>query len=133
MPAAVWTVPAVPDQVAPLRHRVVAHAAEHEVAEPPINDLALAMSEAVTNAVIHGFQTREPGHVTVCLDIERARHCVELVVTDDGDGMVPRPDTPGLGLGLPLIAQLTASLQIGTPPAGNGTEIRMTFDLPQYG
>ena len=133
MTTAVWTVPAERDQVAPLRHRVIAHAAEHDVADPPINDLALAVSEAVTNAVVHAFQTRDPGHVTVCIDIEREHDRVELTVTDDGDGMVPRPDTPGLGLGLPLIAQLADTFQICTPETGTGTEIRMTFHLPVYG
>ena len=132
MTTAMWTVPAERDQVAPLRHRVVAHAAEHNVAEPPINDLALAVSEAVTNAVVHAFRTREPGHVTVSLDIEPDINRVEVVVVDDGDGMVPRPDTPGLGLGLPLIAQVSETFQIGTPATGSGTEIRMTFHLPVY-
>lgn len=132
MPAAEWRVPAVPDQVAPLRHRVIAHAAENHVAEPPINDLALAVSEAVTNAVVHAFREREPGHVTVRLAIEPEANRVELVVADDGDGIVPRPDTPGLGLGLPLIAQVADSLEIVTPPHGPGTEIRMTFHLPVY-
>ena len=132
MTTAVWTVPAERDQVAPLRHRVIAHAAEHNVAEPPINDLALAVSEAVTNSVVHAFRTRDPGHVTVCLDIEPDQNRVELTVADDGDGMVPRPDTPGLGLGLPLIAQLAETFQICTPPQGTGTEIRMTFHLPVY-
>ena len=132
MPTAVWTVPAERDQVAPLRHRVVAHAAENNVAEPPINDLALAVSEALTNAVVHAFRTREPGQVTVCMDIEPEDNRVEVTVADDGDGMVPRPDTPGLGLGLPLIAQVAETFQIGTPPSGTGTEIRMTFHLPVY-
>ena len=134
MPAAVWTVPAERDQVAPLRHRVIAHAAQHDVAEPPINDLALAVSEAVTNAVMHAYEGRpKPGNVTVCLDIEPDKNRVEVTVADDGDGMVPRPDTPGLGLGLPLIAQLAETFQVGTPPTGTGTEIRMTFHLPVYG
>jgi serine/threonine-protein kinase RsbW/stage II sporulation protein AB (anti-sigma F factor) len=50
------------------------------------------------------------------------------VVTDRGRGIVPRPDSPGLGLGLPLIATLAESLELGT---GNleETEVRMTFDL----
>ena len=33
-------------------------------------------------------------------------------VRDNGRGMVPRLDSPGLGLGLPLIAQLTDVLEI---------------------
>ena len=42
--------------------------------------------------------------------------------------MLPRPDSPGLGLGLPLIATLTESLELGTD-ADDRTEVRMTFRL----
>jgi len=40
-----------------------------------------------------------------------------LVVTvgDEGHGIVPRPDSPGLGLGLPLIARLTQRCEIESP------------------
>jgi hypothetical protein len=50
------------------------------------------------------------------------------VVVDEGRGILPRADSPGLGLGLPLIATLAESLELGT---GNGeeTEVRMTFRL----
>ena len=40
--------------------------------------------------------------------------------------MLPRTDSPGLGLGLPLIAQMTQSLEVHDR-AGGGTEIRMSF------
>ena len=39
---------------------------------------------------------------------------------------IPRPDSPGLGLGLPLIATLTESLELGTGE-DDATEVRMTF------
>ena len=42
--------------------------------------------------------------------------------------MLPRTDSPGLGLGLPLIAQMTESLEVHDR-AGGGTEIRMAFAL----
>jgi serine/threonine-protein kinase RsbW/stage II sporulation protein AB (anti-sigma F factor) len=45
-----------------------------------------------------------------------------------GRGIVPRPDSPGLGLGLPLIATLAESLELGTGP-DDETEVRMTFEL----
>ena len=41
---------------------------------------------------------------------------------------MPRPDSPGLGLGLPLIATLAESLELGTGRSEE-TEVRMTFDL----
>lgn len=40
----------------------------------------------------------------------------------------PRIDSPGLGLGLPLISQISASSQIVSPEDG-GTEVIMRFDL----
>ncbi len=45
--------------------------------------------------------------------------------------MVPRLDrrTSGLGLGLRLMAMLTAEVRIVTNP-GRGTAVWMTFDLP---
>jgi serine/threonine-protein kinase RsbW/stage II sporulation protein AB (anti-sigma F factor) len=49
-----------------------------------------------------------------------------LVVRDEGRGIVPRTDSPGLGLGLPLIATLAEALELGTDDADR-TEVRMTF------
>jgi serine/threonine-protein kinase RsbW len=51
-----------------------------------------------------------------------------VVVHDEGRGMLPRPDSPGLGLGLPLIATLAESLELGTG-SEDRTEVRMTFLL----
>jgi serine/threonine-protein kinase RsbW/stage II sporulation protein AB (anti-sigma F factor) len=42
--------------------------------------------------------------------------------------MLPRPDSPGLGLGLPLIATLAETLELGRSP-DDRTEVRMTFKL----
>jgi serine/threonine-protein kinase RsbW/stage II sporulation protein AB (anti-sigma F factor) len=42
--------------------------------------------------------------------------------------MTPRPDSPGLGLGLPLMTRLADAVQISTHPEG-GTEVRMTFTV----
>ena len=39
--------------------------------------------------------------------------------------MTPRPDSPGLGLGLPLIANLSDNLEIRDGPDGRGTELVM--------
>jgi serine/threonine-protein kinase RsbW len=41
---------------------------------------------------------------------------------------VPRLDSPGLGLGLPLISQISASSEVVSPQHG-GTEITMRFEL----
>ena len=47
-------------------------------------------------------------------------------VCDDGSGMMPRLDSPGLGVGLPVIAHNADTLDIGNSPRG-GTLLRMSF------
>ena len=69
------------------------------------------MSEAVTNAVIHAYRDRErPGdvHVSACLDHDG----VQISIADDGLGLRPRADSPGVGLGMPLIADLADRVEI---------------------
>ena len=51
-----------------------------------------------------------------------------VTVRDHGGGMSPRVDTPGLGVGLPVIAAIASSVEIGSPDGG-GTEVRMRFAL----
>ena len=130
MTTASWTIPAEPHEVPRLRAAVTSFAADHDVPDPPINDLRLAVSEAVTNAVVHAFRGGGPGEVDVSVTIDRSGGEVVIVVADDGMGMTPRPDIPGLGLGLPLIASLANTLEVRTPRNGRGTELCMTFDLP---
>jgi serine/threonine-protein kinase RsbW/stage II sporulation protein AB (anti-sigma F factor) len=91
------------------------------VGERLVGDVALAVSEACTNVVVHGAAA------TFRVMVKQARGIVTITVTDDGAGMSPRPDSPGLGLGLPLIATLAQKLEIG-PAAGGGTVVAMVFE-----
>jgi two-component sensor histidine kinase len=59
---------------------------------------------------------------------ERNRSHLVVTVSDDGLGMRPNPDSPGLGYGLPLVASLTDEMGIADSPEG-GTSIRMRFAL----
>jgi serine/threonine-protein kinase RsbW/stage II sporulation protein AB (anti-sigma F factor) len=126
-PVAEWALPAHEASVPELRSAVQAFAAAQGADRALLTDLALAVSEAVTNAVIHAFFDREPGTVRVCASAGVDE--VLVVVADDGRGMQPRPDSPGLGMGLPLIGQLTAHFDIRVPEGG-GTELSMTFAAP---
>lgn len=125
-----WTVPAVPRECSRVRRAAVAFAAAQRVADPPINDLQLALSEAVANAATHAFTDRpEPGTVTVTVIVDEHDRQVCVRVNDDGHGIRPRHDSPGLGLGMPLITQLAEDVQIRVPPSGVGTEVAMVFRL----
>ncbi len=49
-------------------------------------------------------------------------------MADDGLGMRPRPDSPGVGLGMPLIADLADRVEIISSP-GDGVRIAAHFLL----
>jgi anti-anti-sigma factor len=123
----VETYPAVPESVSIIRHALSRWARELGVREEVISALGLAVSEATTNAVVHAYaDLPDPGDGTVAVDAEVAEQLLSVTVADEGRGMKPRPDSPGLGLGLPLIAQMAASFEVHEGPAG-GTEVRMSF------
>jgi anti-sigma regulatory factor (Ser/Thr protein kinase) len=116
--------PARADQVGPARREVAAYAREHGAVDP--DGIALAVSEAVTNVVVHAYiDAPEPGEVEVVAK-RVADDGIEIHVCDDGRGMIPRRDSPGLGVGLPLVAKLTERFHIETRPSG-GTAICMVF------
>ena len=125
-----WTVPAEPLEVRRLRSEVVSFAADHGVQEPPIGSLKMAVSEAMTNVVVHAYDRASPGNVDVSVAVNVPEREVTVVVADQGLGMRPRADSPGMGLGLPLIGNLASELKILPAPSGRGTEVRMRFELP---
>ena len=86
--------------------------------------IALAVSEAATNAVIHAYRDMEPGDIRVVASDETDR--LVVVVRDYGHGMMPRTDSPGLGLGLPMISTMASDLQVEAAE-GAGTLLRMHF------
>jgi serine/threonine-protein kinase RsbW len=118
--------PARPEHVGSAR-RAASAAATRAGAEAPVLDaVRLAVSEAVSNVIVHGYRDRSDGAFTVSVDWDPEE--LRVVVRDDGCGMMPRADSPGAGLGLPLIASMTDSFSVSIPPEG-GTELSMTFPL----
>ena len=89
-------------------------------------DVLLAVSEVVTNCVVHGYRDAPAGEVA--LEAQREGDRLLLSVADDGSGMAPRIDSPGLGLGLPLVSQVAERVDISAP-AGGGTLVSMHFSL----
>jgi anti-sigma regulatory factor (Ser/Thr protein kinase) len=117
--------PAVPEAVPVLRHAAADFAAEHGADTDLCGDIALAVSEAVTNAVKHS-QTHAAEQVRLIASV--ADDWLEIRVTDRGAGFGLR-ESDGLGLGLPTIARLAAQLTISQE--GHGTELCMRFPLPR--
>ena len=118
---------AVPAAVPTLRGAIAGFLGDAGIGEPLLTSAKLAVSEAVTNAVMHAYVgAEEPGAVSVDAMFEGDSLLVE--VSDDGSGMMPRLDSPGLGVGLPLIADTVDTLDIDNSPRG-GTVLRMSFLL----
>jgi serine/threonine-protein kinase RsbW len=129
VPSASWTGSARPETVAFLREAVAEFVVANGIAEPPATDVRLAVSEAITNAVVHAYRDRkEAGTVTVSVSVDD--DYAEVVVRDEGTGMTPRDDSPGLGLGLPLIRRVSDDFDHREPPEG-GSEVWMRFTRPR--
>jgi serine/threonine-protein kinase RsbW len=91
-----------------------------------LSDVLLAVSEVVTNCVVHAYRGQPGG--TVDLEARHTGGRLLLLVADEGAGMAPRHDSPGLGLGLPLVGRVAERVDI-IAQAGGGTLVSMSFDL----
>jgi len=116
--------PATRESVPAARRAVVGYLGEATTPDPPLSDVALVVSEAVTNAVLHAYADSDPGEIKVSVELSDRE--IQVVVQDSGSGMVPRPDSPGLGLGLPLIATVSERFDTRTVPGG-GTRLCVWF------
>jgi serine/threonine-protein kinase RsbW len=122
-------LPARAENVAIVRHAFGALGETYELTEQMLSDLRLAVTEACTNVVVHAYPDGFEGPLEVRASIDQQE--LTVVVRDHGKGIGPRPDSPGLGLGLPLIASLADTVQLGRDDSGN-TEVRMGFSLRRF-
>jgi serine/threonine-protein kinase RsbW/stage II sporulation protein AB (anti-sigma F factor) len=93
-----------------------------------VGDVLIATNEAVSNVVAHAYRHR-PGPGDLELSVSREGGRLTVIVADDGCGPVPNPESPGLGMGIPLMTALSESIEIRGEP-DRGTEVRMSFQLP---
>jgi serine/threonine-protein kinase RsbW len=113
-------LPSRPRSVSDARHAVGELAARLEMADA---DIRLAVSEAVSNAVTHAFRGREAGSVRITCTVDE--RSLLVTVADDGTGMRPNLDSPGLGLGIPLITKLASDVRFDSTE--RGTTVSMSF------
>jgi anti-sigma regulatory factor (Ser/Thr protein kinase) len=122
-----WSFPARARSVSDARHVVRTWAADHVTDQDTQDALAICVSEAVTNAVVHAYRDRpHPG--TLELEAMLRDRALDITVRDNGAGFVPRIDSPGLGLGMPLMARLADHVEVDSPADG-GTEITLRFAI----
>jgi serine/threonine-protein kinase RsbW len=116
---------AIAESVPVARRALIAVAEAAGVGDDQLEAVSLAVSEALTNAVVHAYPGRS-GWIQVSAWTS-GRELV-IVIADEGHGLQAHSDSPGLGVGLALIAKLTDEFEILQPPAG-GTQVKMRFRL----
>ena len=121
------SLPARAENVAVVRHAFGAFADAELLPEPLLEDVRLAVTEACTNVVVHAYPDDVEGPMEIVARLDAG--VLSVTVRDHGPGIVPRTDSPGLGLGLPLIASLAESVHLSHDEKSH-TEVRMTFALP---
>jgi len=108
-------------------------------ADPSIEvlaDIRTAVSEAVTNAIIHGYGDEEGTVVLTCVLYP---DLIEITVEDFGKGIeeveqartplfTTRPDLERTGMGFTVMETFMDSLEVESK-VGQGTRIRMTKHL----
>jgi serine/threonine-protein kinase RsbW len=119
-------LPATAQAVRLARHGVIDALAQAGVSDPVLlANVALAVSEAATNAVRHAYP---PDSADRHLDITLTRTPGRLIVTirDDGAGMDAHMNTRGLGLGLAIMNSQTDRLQIESDSTGTSVTLYFT-------
>ncbi len=123
-------LPARAENIAVVRHALGAFGDALDVDAQTLADVRLAVTEACTNVVVHAYPDDADGSLEVHAQLEGDE--LTILVRDEGTGITPRPDSPGLGLGLPLIASLSGSLSLRRDEHDR-TEVVMTFALDSPG
>jgi serine/threonine-protein kinase RsbW len=121
-----------PEEIGPLRTGVWQLARGLGVSEGVANAIRVAVSEAITNVVMHAYVGSSPGAVTVDAWLEDADHFTVRVL-DEGHGLIPRADSPGLGLGMGLMAQMADDFRVANREGTPGTTVLLRFLLDGSG
>ncbi|MFZ1995058.1 MAG: ATP-binding protein [Solirubrobacteraceae bacterium] len=119
------TYEASPRSVAEGRSSLADFAAQAGATPNQVDAVRLAASEAITNAVLHAYRGGA-GLIYVNAAVESGE--LWILISDDGCGLQPRADRPGLGLGLGLISEVSDDFAIVSRATG-GTEVRVRFNL----
>ena len=122
--------PARSSQLAAIRHAVEDVARRLGADDLAVLRINLAVGEAATNVIVHAYRDRPAAEAGLLRLVVRAagKSWLAVHVRDDGIGLIPRSDSPGLGLGLCLMAHETDRFEVRGAPGG-GTEVVLRFRL----
>lgn len=122
------TIPAKPEYITLVRLALSGLSRLRPLSEETLGDLKLAVTEACTNSVRHGYMGDGEGTVEVLYELKPDRLIVE--VSDDGPGFDAsgkRPSEASLaegGLGIAIIKAVSDEFETGVRSDGRGTRLR---------
>jgi anti-sigma regulatory factor (Ser/Thr protein kinase) len=118
-------LPALASSVPRIRHELVETLALHDLAPDRRADIALVVSEAAANAVLHAYRDTAPGPLYAAATL--GADSLTVWISDFGCGMLPDGENAGLGVGLALMARLSDHLRIAPEANAPGTCVTATF------
>lgn len=101
-----------------------------------VTDVKTAVSEAVTNAVVHAYPKFGDGIITMAAKINFAGRLLEIEISDDGVGIsdisqamqpfyTTQPEMERSGMGFSVMQSFMDSLRVESAP-GSGTRVFMS-------
>jgi serine/threonine-protein kinase RsbW len=127
IPTVRLTIPAKPEYITLVRLALSGLSRLRPLSEEILGDMKLAVTEACTNSVRHGYQDGE-GRVEILYDLQPDRLVVE--VADDGPGFDASGDRTTEenlgegGLGIAIIKALSDEFESGERSDGHGSRLR---------
>ena len=121
------TIPAKAEYIALVRLALSGLSRLRPLSEEVLGDLKLAVTEACTNSVRHGYANGE-GTVEILYELQPDRLVVE--VADDGPGFDAAGDEPSEenlaegGLGIAIIKAVSDEFEAGEREGGQGSRLR---------
>ncbi|NGQ94646.1 anti-sigma F factor [Brevibacillus sp. SYP-B805] len=102
-----------------------------------LEEIKTVVSEAVTNAIIHGYEEDPAGMVRIRVKLEE--DTIELVIEDEGKGIedvdqamqplfTTKPELERSGMGFTIMENFMDTIEVVTC-VGKGTQIRLTKRL----
>src|SRR5699024_5232710 len=100
-------------------------------------EIKTVVSEAVTNAIIHGYSEDPDRYITISCTIDRDK--ITLIISDDGTGIdnvdeklqpmyTSKPELERSGMGFTIIENFMDNLEVDSRP-GEGTKVFMTKQI----
>lgn len=126
----------LPENVALARVVVASFAAQSDITISELEEIKVATSEAVSNAIIHGYKNENNGKITLVLS--RDLDVLTMTVEDYGVGIADikqalepaySSDPDRMGLGFVFMKSFMDNLEVESQ-VGQGTRVAMSKKLP---